>query len=192
MRSRSYWALGLVVAGLLAVVSPAGAVGVIGVRGGVSIASADVDSAEELIAEDNRTGFAGTGFVTLGLGVLTLQPEVSYIQKGTDQFHLDYVELAGLLKFGLPIIPVIKPSLFAGVGADFEASSDADEFSVQTNSTDWNLIVGADVNIALSRMIVIGDVRYAVGLSDISSPDDVFGDVKNRAWLISAGLGWQF
>ena len=177
-------------------VSPAHAAGVAGVRGGVTVASASLDISQTLDKE-NQTGFAGSAFAILGVGVAVLQPEISYVEKGvknsaTDNgIELNYLELATLIKTGLPV-PVVKPYVFGGIAADFEVDKNVSGIQLDTNSPDWNLIFGADVQFDLSTIVLLADGRYALGLTDVSKGSDVVKDLKNRAWIFSAGVGFHF
>jgi hypothetical protein len=167
----------------------------VGARVGASVASisGDVGSTFD---KSNRTGFAGTGFVQLGGGIFALQPEVSYIQKGVkddltgNKFDINYVEAAALLKAGPPF-PIVHPHAFAGVGADFKANTKTPT-NVDLESVDWNAIFGADVVFNLGGATLVADGRYATGLKDISSSSSLFSNVKNRAWILSAGFGFGF
>ncbi len=170
---------------------------VLGARLGVSVAKASLDVSETFSSE-NRTGFAGTVFLDLGAALLNFQPEASYIQKGlkdgnTGQtIKLDYFELALLAKAGLPI-PVVTPHVFAGVAADFNVQENVPaDLTFSVKNADWNLLFGADVKFALGKFVLYGDGRYALGLTDVAEGTSVVSDLKNRAWILSAGLGLPF
>lgn len=170
----------------------------LGVRAGVSIAKASLDIQQNLNS-DNRTGFAGTVFLDGGGGLLGLQPEVSYLQKGVkdgttgEVVELDYVELAALVKAGLPL-GLIQPHVFVGIGADYSTNSTTKlqniDFSVR--NADWSLPIGADVRIPLGKYALYGDARYAIGLTDINKGSANVQNLKNRAWILSAGIGCSF
>jgi hypothetical protein len=66
------------------------------------------------------------------------------------------------------------------------------QFPVDTKELDWNLIVGADVFFVLGQISLVADVRYAHGLQDVHDTGTVVTGIKNRAWLLSAGLGFNF
>jgi hypothetical protein len=170
----------------------------IGARAGVSIAKASLD-AQQNFDTANRTGFTGTLFLDSGLGLINLQPEVSYIQKGAKsattgaKIALNYVEVAALLKVGLPI-PVVQPHVFAGIGADIntDTSINFGNSTLTTKNMDWTVPLGVDVKLAFGKLGVYADARYAVGLANINQGTDVVKDLKNRAWILSAGVGCEF
>jgi hypothetical protein len=180
------------------VASSAQAVGTLGARLGVSISKASLDVKQNFDSA-NRTGFAGTVFLDLGLGVLDLQPEASYIQKGAkdattgDVIKLDYVELAALIKAGLPL-PTIQPHVFVGLAADYATKNDftVSNIDFSTKNADWTVPIGVDLKLALGKLALYGDARYAIGLTDVSKGSANVTNLKNRAWILSAGIGTSF
>ena len=170
---------------------------VLGARAGVSVAKASLD-ASQTFASENRTGFAGTIFLDLGGALLNIQPEVSYIQKGLkdgnsgETLELDYFEAAALLKAGLPL-PVLQPHVFGGIAADFRVQDNIPaDIQFSAKNADWNLLFGADVKFARKKFVLYADGRYAMGLTDVTQTSDVVHDLKNRAWILSAGIGMPF
>ena len=174
----------------------------LGVRAGVAVASANIDDVDGTFDQSNRTGFAGTIFYNAGKGIFSLQPELSYIQKGvaesgtSNETQLTYIEGALLLKAGLPL-GIARAGIFGGIGADFETDckivegseeTSCSDAGVDTKSPDWNGIFGLDIAIYLGGISLWGDGRYAVGLSDISDVDSV--SYKNRSWIFSAVIGF--
>lgn len=193
-------------AALLAVALPlqAQSTSVFGVKAGVSVAS--IDGFDDTFDDENTTGFAGGLFMTLGRGVISLQPELNYTRKGFSfiagvpgrvDVDLTYIQPAVVAKLGAPL-GIVRPSVFAGLGYGFEAGctiddEDCDDFagvSIQTNN-DFSGIFGVDLEIGAGGVYVIGDARYEVGLSDINESDDIVDDLKNRAWILRAGLGFR-
>lgn len=169
-----------------------------GFRGGVSVASASLDT-QETFDKSNRTGFAGGVFLNYDAGSLGFQGAVQYTQKGVDldfgqvveEFSLSYVEIPVVLKLGIPL-GVIKPSVFGGVGLGFKAGCDIDGVDCGDSFEDMDRfgIAGADLAVYLTGISLWVDGRYHFGLSDISEASDVVGDFKHRNWTLQAGIGF--
>lgn len=164
----------------------------IGVRGGVSVATASFDV--DTFDEENRTGFVGGPFVNFDFGALGVQVAGLYNSKGVDtslgELDLKYIELPAVVKLGIPLA-VFKPSIFGGAAVAFRTGCElagvdcGDAFA----STDFLAVVGADAAIYVGEISLWADARYDIGLSDIEDADDVFGGLKNRNWNLTAGIG---
>lgn len=165
----------------------------IGVRGGVSVATASFDV--DTFDEDNRTGFVGGPFVDFDFGALGFQVAGLYNSKGVDtslgELDLKYIELPAVVKLGIPL-PAFKPSIFGGASIAFRTGCELDgvDCSDAFQSTDFLGVVGADAAIYLGEISLWADARYNVGLTDVDA-DDIFGDLKNRNWNLTAGIGFK-
>lgn len=172
----------------------------LGVRGGVSVASVDLDI-DQTFDDSNRTGFVGGVFLDFGGGdsPLGFQIGAQYSQKGAEldigntvsDLSLDYLEFPAVVKLGLPL-RVIKPSVFGGVGLGFNTSCEREndgDCDDEVKSTEFSGILGADVVFYLGGINLFVDGRYHFGLNDISDSVD-FDELKNRAWQLQAGLGF--
>ena len=164
------------------------------------MADADVSDIEGTFSSSNKTGFAGCLFFHNYWGILGGQLEASYIQKGTkeastgsivddSEIKLDYLELAALLKAGLPL-GIVRPGVFGGVGFDIKLScsvggSDCED----VKSTDFVGILGGDIGVYFGSFAIWGDARYNIGLSDISDISDF--EYKNQGWTFQAGVGFN-
>lgn len=182
---------------LVASATAAQAGGILGARLGTSISniSGDVNSTVDLA---NKNGFIGSAFLQMGDGIVSVQPEVGYVQKGfkdkisASSFQFNYAEVAGLVKVGVPAAG-FHPHVFGGVGADFNVSNLVPTgTSVDVKNLDWNALFGGDVMMNMMGFDVVADARYAMGLNDVTSASSVTSDIKNRAWMISAGVGFKF
>lgn len=167
----------------------------VGLRGGVSVASASFDT--DTFDEENRTGFVGGPFVDFGAGPLGFQVAGLYNAKGVDtnvgELDLKYIELPAVLKLGIPL-EVIKPSVFGGAAVAFRTGCELDGVECPEDTfktTDFLAVVGADVALYMGSVSFWADARYDIGLSDIDEADDVFGELKNRNWNLTAGIGFQ-
>lgn len=167
----------------------------IGLRAGVSVASASFDT--DTFDESNRTGFVGGPFINFDLGALGFQVAGLYNTKGVQtnvgELDLQYIEIPAVVKLGLPL-EVIKPSVFAGAAVAFRTGCEIDGVECGDSafeSTDYLAVVGADVAIYLGAVSFWADARYDIGLSSINDAEDVFGDLKNRNWNLTAGIGFK-
>ena len=177
-----------------------------GAKAGVSVADADVKDIDGTSSSSNKTGFAGGLFVHNYWGILGGQLEASYIQKGakgsssssvapiSGETKVDYLELAALLKAGLPL-GIVRPGVFGGIGFDIklscsdESSAVIEPFCENIKSTDWVGILGGDVGVYFGSFAIWGDARYNIGLSDISDISDF--EYKNQGWTFQAGIGFN-
>ncbi|UCF20283.1 MAG: PorT family protein [Gemmatimonadota bacterium] len=170
----------------------------LGVRGGVTVATASAD-VEETLSTNNRTGFSGGVFLNYDIGILGFQVAGQYTQKGVEldfedavsDISLDYLEIPAVIKAGLPL-GIIKPSLLGGVAFSFNTKCDdsGDDCGDEVKSTDVLGIAGADVAIYLGSISVWADGRYHFGLSNVNEAEDLVGDLKNRNWTFQAGLAF--
>lgn len=167
----------------------------IGLRGGVSVASASFD--DDTLEKENRTGFVGGPFVNFDLGALGFQVAGLYNAKGVDtnvgELDLKYIEVPAVLKLGIPLA-VIKPSVFGGAAVAFRTGCELNGVECSDDDfkkTDFLAVVGADVAIYAGPVSLWADARYDIGLSEIDDADDVFGGLKNRNWNLTAGIGFQ-
>lgn len=173
----------------------------LGVRVGTSVATVDIE-AEEVLDEENRTGLVAGVFYNQTFGVIGYQLEVLYAKRGADfgddgSLDLSYVTIPALLKVGLPT-GVVRPSLFGGVALALNVGCEVDENNPQdcddvtgleVKDTDWNAVVGADLQFGLGGAALYADGRYYVGLTNIAEIEDVVSDVKHRSWEFTAGVG---
>lgn len=173
----------------------------LGIRGGVSVASASLDI-EETFEDANRTGFVGGAFLDWGgSGLFGFQVGAQYTQKGaefdfdglTQNLDLAYLEIPAVVKLGIPL-GIAKPSIFGGAALGFNTSCDAgtgqSDDCDDVSSTEFSGIIGFDTALYLSAISVWFDARFHVGLNDISGDLQDVESLKNRAWLITAGLGF--
>ena len=178
-----------------------------GFKGGLTLASADVEDLDRTFDSDNRTGWGVGAFLTLGSGVVSIQPELNFLDLGFEvavapgvapEVNLRYIAPVALLRLGLPLV-VVRPGVFGGVGVGIELDCTIDDVAcedsplqLETGATDPTGVFGADVDVNLGSVSLRGDVRYAIGLSDIEEASDIWTEIRNRAWQVSAGLAFRF
>lgn len=173
---------------------------ILGVKGGVSVASASLDTSATFDKE-NRTGFVGGAFLTWSVGPLGFQPEVSYARMGfgergaADGLKLGYLTGTALLKLGIPLV-VAKPSVFGGLAYGIRTNCEVDGTScsdagLDVKRTDTSAVFGGDLAVYIGKASLWADGRYNIGLQDINESSDIFRSVKNRAWQLQAGIGFK-
>ena len=186
----------------------------IGVRAGVNIATQEYDPD---FTED-QSSIIGLNFgLTYELPIsplLTIQPELHFLQKGTkeefieqgatieSEIFLNYLELGimarfDLLEFGndaglyLGVTPHLGYGIsgkykFSGTigGVSFDEEEDVDFDDDNINRIDFGVGFGAGVHFGN----IFIDARYNLGIADISDNDDL--TINNRGILV--GVGYRF
>lgn len=74
----------------------------------------------------------------------------------------------------------------SGSDGSVDVSLDCEEADIATKSTDFSAVFGAGVDIPTNGILITGDVRYDLGLSNIDA-SGADGSVKNRSWGIFLG-----
>ncbi|WP_291858753.1 porin family protein [Marinilabilia sp.] len=171
-----------------------------GLKAGVNIANATGDDVED--ADSRLAPFFGA-FVNLGLGEkLAFQPELLYSMKGIkntssimgvdfDQTtKLNYLDIPLMLKYniagGLNLQAGPQVSLLLSAENEYEGGgeSETEDIKEYLKGSDFGFNVGAGYDFGPLGV----DVRYNIGLSNISDEED--GDIKNS--VIQVGLSYSF
>ena len=138
----------------------------LGIKGGLTYATLSNKSPDF----DNRTGFAAGIAIDMRSGLIGIQPEVLYVQKGVTASgtpsgtspKLDYVEVPVLLKLTLGT-PGLQPMVYAGPSAGFRLSCkvlEANCASGTVKSTDWSAVLGGGVRIGGNKGLSL-EGRYS-------------------------------
>lgn len=155
--------------------------------GAVSSAFAGADAG----AGDRRLGFvAGASARLDSWAILTAQAEVLYLQKGTDNTHIDYVEVPLLARFALPF-KILEPYVVGGpfgafaVGCSIGGSSSSCE-DVGVEGFDWGLALGG--GLRLPWIVGLGlEARYDWSLAEVPASNFDL-DITNDAWMVMASF----
>ena len=152
----------------------------------------------------SRTGFAAGAYFGIGIsGGFSLQPEILYVQKGTQikenevrvVFRADYLEIPILAKYAFALSPQARVFVFAGPALAIKVSGklfvETDEFSdseelEDLKSTDFGLTFGGGLELPFGALRLSADIRYTLGLSKIYEDEDI----KNGALLVLLGVGF--
>jgi len=174
----------------------------VGFRAGVTSASPSF-STEETFSVESRTGYAYLAFMSFDPnGFLSIQPEIGYQTKGfgysgeeQGEVELGYLEMDLLVKAG-GTVGSVRLGALGGIGAGANITcnvegSTCEDLGVNVNHLDWSAILGGEMAWYLGSFFSIwGDARYVVGLTNVNSTDEVFQDLKNRAWILTLGVGF--
>jgi Outer membrane protein beta-barrel domain len=169
----------------------------IGLQGGMNLGNLSFNPSR---STSTRTGIAIGGHLELSLlGIVYLQPELMYVQKGavdsttSNIIKLDYLEIPLLMKFKLGITP-IHLELMAGPYVAFAMSTKTDlgASGVRTDLTDAKqmdvgavLGVGAELTVGSSTS-VFANLRYEMGFTNTS--DTAGLTRRNNGVLLLGGL----
>ena len=184
-----------------------------GVKGGVVVADVSVENVPDLSDPDTRKDIVAGAFLQVPIaGNISLQPEILFIRKGFESpdasaadLRLDYVQVPLLIQYHLLSAGPVTPRLYAGPSLGFEAActlfgsdvegaeaeSDCADENIDTESADFGIAFGGGVDVSLGTIVVTGDVRYDLGVTNINGLEDE-GSAKNRAWEFMAGIGIPF
>jgi len=172
-----------------------------GVKVGMSLANL---SGDDIDGTSSKIGLAAGGFAGFGIGPLTIQPEVLYVQKGAQgednsdvKLKLDYLEIPVLFKgYFMGPQAKVRPCIYAGpavgilLSAKYDDGSDADAVDVKDGykSTDFGVAMGAGIDIQGFTL----DVRYTLGLTKLpdTGDSDVDVDEKNGAFMVLVGYSF--
>lgn len=165
----------------------------LGLKGGVSFATLT----NKLPDWKSRTGFAVGMALDLRSGMVGIQPEVLYVQKGvaldgtpsssTTAPRLGYIDVPVLLKVTIAT-PAIQPMFYAGPSVNFRLSCSFHGVDCEdaTASTDYGVVLGGGVRLGGNHGFTL-EGRYTWGLKDVHDPA---AGVKNetRTFLVLAGI----
>jgi hypothetical protein len=176
-----------------------------GVKGGVHLATLQVDGGDEAGALDWRPGLVAGGFLAWPLaGRLEVQPELLFTQKGasaeedggTATQKLDYLDVPVLVSCrlfgdaGRHLSGFVGPAfgfrLRARSSASFGGDTLEQDVSEQVKHTDFTVVGG----LAYHRGRVVVDGRYSWGISDIDQ--DAEDDLEMRTRGMTFLIGWRF
>lgn len=184
----------------------------VGIKAGANLAGLSGGDGTETV-----TGLAAGAYLGFGLGDrLALQIELGYgVRGGGDvaiganalddaaspsDLRLSYVEVPLLLRAGYPGERLL-PSLFLGPYAAFltscrltledgsEGACDDEDRSAwfEPRGTDYGMVVGGGLDLAMGESTVFVDVRYALGLLSIQGGSNGM-DLRNAGLTITGGF----
>lgn len=176
-----------------------------GVLGGIAFSNLSnlteaIDFGGSSVDVKRRTGVVVGPFVSIDLNErFAVQPEVLFATKGatvTDglneaRIELSYIDIPVLARFtpapGNPFYVVIGPSVNFNVSAtlvDVVPAETEEDIGEDVKDVEFGIVFGAGVGFR--RFFAEG--RYIAGLSNIADDPDIDVSVRNRSFVILAGV----
>jgi hypothetical protein len=203
--------------GLFAGVKTVPAQTVFGVKGGLVSSTLKLSGEGSAEAEPfmkRRSGVSGGAFLALGNGLIGLQVEGLYVQKGVKvagefegstfagTLKVSYVEVPALLRISFPA-GNIRPYVYAGAGAAFEMKCEGEvttDGQTQTGTCeeaegqagserrklDVTALGGGGLQLRLSSLSILFEARYARGIRNLNKSGE--GGAKNEALSFLTGV----
>jgi hypothetical protein len=160
----------------------------VGIKGGLAFATISENDLTPNL--DSRLGWLAGAHLTLGAGLISIQPEALIAQLGaesdSDELKLNYLVVPVNLRLNFGMGAPVSPFILAGPYAAFKLSCDLNDIdcSDEIESTDFGVDFGAGLKFG-GRFFA--EARYMLGLKKISDVTPEF-DSKNRAFVIMAGI----
>jgi Outer membrane protein beta-barrel domain len=180
----------------------------VGFKGGLTWSSLAIKSTDPMPFDFGKLQYyAGGVFFDLGLGFVSIQPEILYVRMGAAyevdelnslEFRLHYIQAPVLLR--LNIIPAgpVRPFLCGGgYGAYLLKSEGVMEIDGVTEKTDvtdeyeridYGLVGGAGIMFKLGIIGLSVEGRYTYGLANIIKDPLAGESVKNRSLMALVGI----
>ncbi len=191
----------LVAVAMLFALAPTNAHALVGVGLKATLNMADVSGDYD----DSSTKTAGSFgvFAEVGMGPLSLQPEILYSMRGATvetvtenlqseevTLDLNYISIPILLKYNIIPAGPAKPYLMIGPELNFLSSADLDGTDVKDSfkNADYSLIIGAGVSLPMGLHV---DARYTMGLSNIADMEINGEEFESKNRVIMIGVGYQ-
>ncbi|MBN2571295.1 MAG: PorT family protein [Ignavibacteriales bacterium] len=182
----------------------------IGIRAGVNLSSNSFEPELESITTKNESGLIGGLYFTFNFGIFSLQSEVLYSQKGSKlesntslfnlnrQISLSYLEFPLLIKYNIPTSKNSQINIFTGpsFGINLNSKYTIDEIDSsyeknikdETKATEVGWIFGLGFNLTFNKVTISIDCRYNYGFTKSAYLNDLFSEVYNGSFTISAGF----
>ncbi|HUR21619.1 MAG TPA: porin family protein [Vicinamibacterales bacterium] len=130
-----------------------------------------------------RIGWTAGAFLTVGGGLVALQPEVLFSMQGSKftfgTATVDYFQVPVLLRIGSS--PKNKASFYGLVGPSFGVRIREEGWADPIKRSDVGITAGAGFTV--SRLLV--EARYTAGLTDFSEGTTAY---KHRVWSLLGGF----
>jgi len=183
----------------------------VGIKGGYTLSKLLLKSPDPMPFEfGNLPFFAGGLYFNLGLGFVSIQPEILYVRNGGRyeldpdnylEFRFEYVQVPVLLKINIVPAGPIRPFLCAGgYGAYlFKATGIIVEAGVELpradliddyQKLDYGVVGGAGLTFKLPGIALTVEGRYNYGLRNLLIDPAAGESMKNSSLMALVGIGF--
>jgi hypothetical protein len=200
--------IAVVAAVALTALVPSGLQAGVGLKGGLSWSSFTLASTEPIpFTFGNLQYYVGGVFFDIGLGFVSIQPEILYVRMG-GQYEVDelnslelrhqYIQAPLLLRFNVIPAGPVRPFVCAGgYGAyliksegvmEIDGVSEKSDVTEDYQRFDYGVIGGAGVMFKLGVVALSIEGRYNYGLANMLKDPAAGDSMKNRSLMALVGI----
>ena len=204
--------LGITLILIIAIGSPvfAGELSAKGVKVGINMANMSGDDTDfDNMDKKSIIGFAFGGFVEYSFNEsFAVQPEVLYTMKGAKWEDTDatftatynYVDIPILAKYSIAMDGAVSPYILVGpaIGINVTAESEMEGGGATVTDEDedatmtFGLVVGAGGSMEMGNGALLFELRYDMGLNNVTDPADAPDDFDVKNSVIQFVFGYAF
>lgn len=171
-----------------------------GIKGGAAAYQLTSDFGGASSTSDPKTAFEAGIFGEFPINrILSIQPEVVFVQKGGEEssetlgnssITLNYVDVPLLLKINAPLDGNFKPYIFGGPYAGYLVDASSESGGQDQDLTEFleELHYGLKVGLGVRLGNIVFDARYDMGIANIYSEDISFADQDVDLELTTEGV----
>lgn len=200
--------IAVVAAVALTALVPLGLQAGVGLKGGLSWSSLSLASTEPIpFTFGTSQSYAGGMFFDIGMGFVTVQPEILYVRMGGEyevdelnslEFRHQYIQVPLLLRFNILPAGPIRPFICAGgYGAylikaegvmEIDGTVEKTDVTEDYQRFDYGLVGGAGLLFKLGVVGLSIEGRYNYGLANLLKDPAVGDSMKNQSLMALVGI----
>lgn len=180
----------------------------VGIKGGFTLSKFRAEETAPVFS--NLPYFAGGLYFSLGLGFVTLQPEILYARMGGRldenpdfilEYWFDYIQVPVLVKFNIVPAGPVRPFLYGGgygaymikaTGVTIEAGVETSRMDLMDTyeKLDYGVLGGAGLAFKLPGIAITVEGRYQLGLKNLWLDPEEGIFQKNTSIMALVGIGF--